>query len=131
MNRKESIRQFEQQSRLEGMGVSSEHAEALRRISMTLSRWAERECNGEVEVDEDGKAYGTNAAYSTGTIRRWRLPNREAGALRRLATIMAYYPGLWAYHQTDPRGCALYIGFRADLRGADVSTCYHNGLAVY
>jgi hypothetical protein len=38
---------------------------------------------------------------------------------------MAKYPKLTAYVQTDPRGCALYIG-----EGL-TDTNYSNGIAVY
>lgn len=95
---------------LDALGLSSDDFEALLRIEKTLHRWAERECNGEVEVDEDGTAYGTNAGYCTsGVATRWKVANRERGALKRLAAIMARYPKLGAYHQGDPRGCALYV----------------------
>ena len=51
--------------------------------------------------------------------------SREAGAKRRLTAILAKYPGLSAYVQTDPRGASLYIG--ADLN----DTNYNRGIAVY
>ena len=113
----------------EGYGISRDDIEALRKIEMTLHRWAERECNGEVETDEDGKAYAafdSVGSQALATRRRYRVPNREAGALRRLAAIMARYPHLRAYHQTDPRGCALYV-YRADRvpsEGCSSSVCF-------
>lgn len=101
---------------LDNLGVSKEDADALLRIERTLHRWAERECNGDVETDESGKAWrlGGHRDFRGPTSPRWPTPNREAGALRRLAAIMARYPALAAYHQTDPRGCALYL-YRRDL----------------
>jgi hypothetical protein len=36
------------------------------------------------------------------------IPDREAGALRRVAEACKA-AGLHYYHQTDPRGCALYV----------------------
>lgn len=127
----------------EGYGISRDDIEALRRIEMTLRRWSERECNGEVEVDVDtGKANAVHVSNVPGTDhQRWPIPNREAGALRRLSAIMARYPHLRAYHQTDPRGCALYV-YKADAllsfwsRGcydkpADIDSCYSSvGVAV-
>lgn len=132
-SRKEIERQMRQEERLANLGITCEDSERLRRISMTLGRWSERECNGEVEVDEDGTAYGTNAAYSTGRITRWKVPNRERGALNRLAAIMAKYPELGAYHQTDPRGAALYIYRKADIpEGSSIDSVYSSfGVAVY
>ena len=97
----------------EGYGISRDDIEALRRIEMTLHRWSERECNGEVEVDYDGKAW--RCSHVASNDHRYRIPNREAGALRRLSSIMARYPHLRAYHQTDPRGCALYVYEKARL----------------
>ena len=35
---------------------------------------------------------------------RWSIPDRERGAIRRLDKLMARYPGLRYYLQTDPRG---------------------------
>ena len=101
---------------MDRLGISLDDSEALRRIEMTLHRWAERECNGEVEVGDDGKAWNVAIEGHFGgtlTPTRWRAANREAGALRRLAKIMARYPALRAYHQTDPRWCALYVYSKA------------------
>lgn len=89
----------------EGYGISLDDIEALRRIEMTLHRWCERECNGEVETEG---AFAWQMRHES-SQRAYRIPNREAGALRRLSSIMARYPHLRAYHQTDPRGCALYV----------------------
>ena len=61
-----------------------------------------------------------------------RVVDRERGAQKRLAKIMARYPGFQAYVQTDPRGCALYILRPGDVpAGSDVSSCYNRGIAVY
>lgn len=99
----------------EGYGISRDDIEALYRVERALHRWSERECNGEVETDEDGKAWHSSYGdlHNGTAVLRSRVPNREAGALRRLAAIMARYPHLRAYHQTDPRGCALYV-YRQD-----------------
>lgn len=121
-------------------GIFEPDALALRRISMTLHRWHELECNGNIqrgkkdaggafEWNEDGKPYWSSTQDN---IARWCIPDRERGALRRLKAIMARYPQLTAYVQTDPRGCALYILRPGDVpEGADVSSCCNRGLAVY
>ena len=112
---------------LDNLGVSKEDADALLRIERTLHRWAERECNGEVETDDDGKAWRLSAV----SAHRFAIPNREAGALRRLKAIMARYPALAAYHQTDPRGCALYIAKREAIGQRNLDECYSSvGVAV-
>lgn len=117
----------------EGYGISRDDIEALRRIEMTLHRWAERECDSEVEVDEAGKAWRVWYNVPTSGANRCRasIPNREAGALRRLSAIMARYPHLRAYHQTDPRGCALHIYRKDGTEGRDPSSFYiGQGVAV-
>lgn len=121
-------------------GISYEDATALRRIAMTLHRWHELECgtdSGAIERDETtGIPYWYNAksrylqandprAYS-------RVPDREKGALKRLAGIMARYPALKAYVQGDPRGASLYILRPGDVpEGCEVDSYYSRGLAVY
>lgn len=126
--------------RLTALGISYDDAEALRRIAMTLHRWHELECGSErgaIERDEKtGVPYWHNAnaryldphdprAYS-------RIPDRERGAQKRLAKIMARYPSLTAYVQTDPRGSVLYILRPADVpEGENADSYYSRGIAVY
>lgn len=125
-------------------GITEDDALALRRISMTLQRWFELECG-------DGNSYGSWAierdeqtevpymvrhhyAHGQGKDRttKTRIPDREAGARKRLAAIMARYPSLAAYIQTDPRGASLYILRPGDVQtGEDVSSHYSRGIAVY
>ena len=59
------------------------------------------------------------------------IPDRERGALKRLAAIMAHYPAFLSYVPGAPRGCALYILRPGDVReGASIDSCYSNGIAV-
>ncbi len=144
---------------LQSAGFSFEDAHALRRISMTLHRWHELECGDSNDYaswcitrghhgtrppafvhDEDGKPYlerhyypqvvgqpGNRTTYTA-------IPDRERGALRRLARIMARYPGFASYVQGDPRGCALYIIPLDRLNtydAANLDCCYTRGIAVY
>lgn len=102
------------------INLSFDEANTLRRAELTLQRWAELECG-------DGNSYGSWAierengegppfmvhhhyAHGAGKdrITRTRIPDREAGALRRVKAICQAH-GLHYYHQTDPRGCALYV----------------------
>lgn len=121
-------------------GISHDDAAALRRISMTLHRWHELECgdgNGCIERDEKTGIpyyYNGNSRFTQANDRRAysRIPDREAGAKRRLAAIMARYPAFASYIQTDPRGAALYILRPDDVpAGAAVESYYSRGLAVY
>lgn len=122
---------------LEALGISWDDAWALRRISMTLHSWHELECGtdkGCIERDGpngDGKPFMT---YERGNMPRGRyaIPDREKGAHKRLATIMAKYPTLKAYIQGDPRGAALYILRPGDVpEGKDADAYYSRGVAVY
>lgn len=131
MSRKQFLEMIE---RLRSLGVSLDDALALRRIEMTLHRWSERECNGEVERDDEtNKTYAISASYinGTGKYQRWPTSDRKTGALKRLEAIIAHYPALVAYHQGDPRGCALWIVCKSDIHtGEKLDAVYTRGIAV-
>ena len=111
-------------------GFSFDDAVALRRISLALRRWFERECNGEIERDEiTGKPhwYTSKNREKMGTV-----PDKETGAMKRLDAIIKRYPGLSYYIQGDPRGCAVYIIRPNDVpNGQRVESYYSRGIAVY
>lgn len=133
---------------LEMIGVSYADADRLRLIERTLHRWAELECgdgNGygswSIERDEEtGKPYFVHCIYGregqNGLIGtkdrtiRTATADREAGALKRLAKIMAAYPELVPYHQSDPRGCALWLVPKEKLNGDSLDANYTRGVAV-
>lgn len=124
---------YEVINRLQAAGISYEHANALRRISMTLSRWGEHECNGDIQRDE-----ATNIPYwhygrgTQGPFLTTKIADRERGALKRLQAIVAHYPDYMAYHQTDPRGCAVYLVRKSDVpEGMSIDSVYNRGIAVY
>lgn len=100
-----------------GIEAGYDDANTLRRAQLTLHRWAELECGDgnnyaswAIERDETGKpflcTYPHNVHPSKGT--RHLVDDRERGALRRVAAICKEI-GAHFYHQTDPRGCALYV----------------------
>jgi len=137
-------------------GLTRDEVDTLLRCQRTLHTWAEHECNGDIERDETtGKTYRVYGQdIPDATIRRFRTPDRETGALKRIAAILAPHaptqytadtcpgrpcgadcdhssPGLTFYHQTDPRGCALYILRPGDVpAGSTVAACYSRGIAV-
>ena len=127
---------------LERLGIDIETADKLRRIEMTLSRWAELECGDgnewgswAIERDEETeKPYMIHHHYRHGqgkdSMTRTPVADREKGALKRLAAIMANYPHLAYYHQTDPRGCALWLIPKEQLNGSDINANYTRGVAV-
>jgi hypothetical protein len=114
------------------LGVSADDFRALRRISLTLRRWFEHECNGAIQRDGE-RGDGAPFWHSTFDGRRLhRAPDRERGALKRLETIMARYPALAHYVQGDPRGCALHLIPRDKIDGRDLDAIYSSrGYPVY
>src|SRR3990167_7083245 len=124
-------------NRLADLGFSYSEAKALRRIEMTLQRWSEQECGDgndhcswAIERDEiTSKPYRVVYQHS-GKSYRISIPDREAGALARLAKIMASHPALVAFHQGDPRGCALYILRQSDVGQERIDSIYTRGVAV-
>lgn len=135
MTKREHERLTRQGDTLAQLGISREDADALRRISNTLQHWYERECgdgNGCIQRDETtGRPYW-HASGASGMRYRWHIPDRERGAEKRLAAIMAKYPQLRAYLQTDPRGAALYILRPGDVpEGGAVASYYSRGICVY
>jgi len=113
-------------------GISFKDVCDLRRIAMALHRWHEMECGidgGCVERDEKtSKTYWHNSMSG----RRSPIPDRETGALKRLAGIMVRYPALTSYVQGDPRGASLYILRPGDVpEGKEADSYYNRGLAIY
>lgn len=134
--------------RLLQAGISWEDAQALRRISMTLTRWFELECGTEhpanpnwtLAIERDGDEDDSKPFYRVmGNDRngqyfdkRSPVPDREAGARKRLAKIMKSYPDYRAYVQGDPRGASLYILRPDDFKDGDnIDSIYNRGIAVY
>lgn len=136
MTRQEAQNYARLQNNLCALGFTLDEVYTLRRIEMTLRRWAEAECNGEIERNEDtGKPEAVSRAWVSGLARErhaWPIADREAGALKRLSRIMEPHKRrLVAYHQGDPRGCALYIVRRRDIpKGERVDAYYTRGIAV-
>lgn len=110
------------------MGIRYDDACALVRASATLHTWAEHECNGVIQRDDETDK---PSWYSPVTGRcLGRTSDRETGAVKRAQAIAARY-GLTAYYQGDPRGCALYLVRPDDVPpGADIGSYYSRGIAV-
>jgi hypothetical protein len=137
--------------RLVHAGFTESDAMALRRVSMTLHRWHEMECgNGDdvsswavvrgerknsvtFEYDDNGAPYIERHFHRGSSVAQYtRIGDRERGAQKRLAKIMARYPDFQAYVQTDPRGASLYILRPSDVSAdTDIASCYNRGIAVY
>ena len=131
MNKQEAARQIHQTNALQSLGFTTDEAARLRRISMMLRRWHEKECGvtgGCIERDE----VTGRAMWRTDTGRLFPAYDMETGALKCLAAIMTRCPRLTTYIQTDPRGAALYIIRPGDIpEGQTVDSCYSRGICVY
>lgn len=142
MNKQEAMRLARQQEVLQSLGFTTDEADKLRRISMTLRRWHELECGvngGCIERENDD---GTGRAFwlSSHSGKRYPIADRETGAKRRLQEILAKRNGradytdaiLDSYIQGDPRGAALYIIRPGDIPdGQTADSCYSRGVCVY
>lgn len=136
MTKTEFIRIQHLTASLSGLGFTIDEVEKLRKISNTLRRWFAMECGtdaGAIERDEEtGKPFFRNDRG-----RRWPVPDRETGAQKRLAAILAARNerepvSLSAYIQTDPRGAALYILRPGDIpEGMEAEDCYYRGICIY
>ena len=148
MTKREAERRTMMNDALRNLGFTRDECEALRRISMTLHSWHERECgtdNGCIERDEK-----TNKPYwlNSNTMRRWPIADRETGAIKRLKAIVAERNDraigsvlteeveeaitVKPYIQGDPRGAALYILRPQDVpAGQSADAYYSRGICVY
>ncbi len=124
---------------LAAAGFSFEETATLRRIERTLHRWAELECGegndyapSAIERDESTREpYLVTYPHTSERSHRRLIADREGGALKRLETMMAKHNDFLAYHQTDPRGCALYIVRKDDVRPDEsVESVYSLGIAI-
>ena len=131
MTRKQALETEALYQRLQQTGISRQDAETLRRISMTLHKWHERECGDEYGCIERDETTGKTWWRSSTSGRRFQTADRETGARTRLAKIMHNYPDLRAYIQGDPRGAALYILRENDAPKGQEDSHYSRGIAVY
>lgn len=154
MTKREAERREHMFRALATVGLSRDEAEQLRRISLQFHSWHERQCNEDIRVGfyrngefhdwDEHRALAAEYGYSRltytffqGSRRGYQIPNRGAGAERRLAALMAPHKRRLCYYvQTDPRGAALYIVSRKQLlrcgkKPADLDSCYTIGTAVY
>ena len=121
-------------------GFTYDETTALLKAERALRKWGELECgtgdgNRSVHVfrDESGKPF-YHVEYRVGN--EWKesvQPKRdtEKAALSKVESIMADKPGFRAYHQTDPRGCSLYIIRPGDIEpGENIRALYNRGIAL-
>ena len=155
MTKREAARQTRQHDVLVSLGFTTGESDALRRISLTLHRWAEHECNGVIERDETRQNRPFWSNPNTGRHYVAPVADRQRGAIKRLKTIISgrnqrvmtrmtepttlqgcldqvLDVSLAYYVQGDPRGAMLYVLRPGDVPdGADVDSYYSRGVAIY
>lgn len=148
MTKQQSENRFRMIERLKQYGFTFDECESLRRIEMTLQRWSELECgNGNdrisYAIERDPETDKPFMVYHPNIGKSYKMPvaDREKGALKRLQKIIDARNGrvldgndVVAYHQGDPRGCALYILKTRDLedgeRDLPIDQYYNRGIAI-
>ena len=146
MTKREKQRITAQENTLMSLGFTALEAERLRKISMTLQRWHEKECGidgGGIERDEKTNKPYWRSEYS-GKLSP--IADLEKGAKKRLSHIVGMRNTReWAflgwpmsqveikpYIQGDPRGAALYLIRPDDVpEGKSVDSYYSRGICVY
>ena len=103
----------------------------LCRIQEHLHQWAEDECNGRIQRDDQEMPwYYRSDRWGGFTIRTGRAPDLETRYLNEAKDIAREIGG-YVYHQTDPRGCALYFYRLADLVGHSYPiSCVYSTVAL-
>lgn len=99
-----------------GVDITHLDAKVLRLAETTLQRWAEQECGTSndkhsvsIERDETtNKPYRVVRPHKNNQTIKTPIQDREASTLKRVQALTASL-GLHFYHQTDPRGCTLYV----------------------
>lgn len=99
-------------------------------IQKRLHQWAEQECNGAIQWEEDPETgeevprrYYLDGRYNSYTVKGSIVPNKGAKLIKEATRLAAECGGL-IYHQTDPRGCALYFYRLEDLRNYPIDESY-------
>ena len=133
MNKKQTLNYGHLVNALEKHGISRAETDKLLKCERTVHRWAERECGDgsdwAIERDETtSKPY--TVYHGPGNSRRFPIADLESGALKRASAIATVH-GMTIYHQTDPRGCALYLIRPGDVPiGQCVTGYYSRGIAI-
>jgi hypothetical protein len=91
----------------------------LKRLEKIIHKWNEDECNGAIQWhgdnEETPKRYFQDR-HGCFTIPGPTIQNKERQSIESARKIASKH-GLSIYHQTDPRGIALYVYNAADSKG--------------
>jgi hypothetical protein len=92
---------------------------SLKRLASTVHRWNEDESNGAIQWEGDNEETPRRYYlddYGTYTKPGPVIVDKESKALESARKIASKH-GLSIYHQTDPRGIALYVYNAAEAKG--------------
>lgn len=124
MNRREREDLLRTAARLGRLGFGLDAIEEFASISRKLHRIDERSCNGY----QDGRGDWDEAAEHRAELRACRLWETAKSIVAEAIAAGTVPAGTRCYHQSDPRGAALYVC------GPDVAEPidrhYSNGIAV-
>ena len=117
---------------LERAGITRHYWYELRRICRLLHKLDEQACNGELQCDDDTDTwyFYRNDRYGTPTIKCNAL-RVQPNDLVKHANLIAEKHGFKAYHQSDPRGCSLYLYKSEDLERCSRGTDPAYGISAY
>ena len=99
---------------------------SLKRLARIIHQWNEDECNGAIQWHGDNEETPKRHfqdRYGSFTIPGPTIQDKEKQSLEAARKIAAKH-GLSIYHQSDPRGCALYVYSVHDLKGRKIDECY-------
>jgi len=123
---------------LNKLGLSSYAWSELKKIATSLHKIDEDCCNGYIQYDGLTKKWHRyrEDRYGTPTIVSSELRYTPDILLARAQEVLSRY-GLKAFHQSDPRGCSLYVYRQEDLDkcrlGSDPSfgiDAYYNAIGT-
>lgn len=90
----------------------------LHRYASVAHRWAERECNGEIERDEKTGKYFRSYDPGYGPRKLYPMADRLTPLENRAIEIIT--KAGWSYQlQGDPRGCPLYLSPKPELKDSE------------
>lgn len=125
-----SIEISENVANLRAWGLSLKDIGVIRFSAARLHRWFELECGtdeGLIQQNEETGVWTMHRDTGQGyELEGYKIRDCEKLHRARLSRIMAKYPTLAAYIQTDPRGCPVYICRKEDAR----QDRYTSGCAV-
>jgi len=114
------------------LGVSRTTWYELRRICRRLHKLDEMACNGEIQDPNDTDTWYRYQPdeYGTPTIKGNVLRTQPIDLVRLAADLVKRH-GLSVYHQSDPRGCSLYVYKQEDLERCSRGSEPGYGISAY